>query len=298
VLSPAVALYALALRRGRRAQLLAGVAAVAAVLVADLLHSGRPGIVQTLGHVLLVAIPLLAAEAIRTHRSYLSLLTERLALAERAREQEAERRVEQERMRIARELHDVVAHTLTEINVQAAAAAERAEQGVARTALERIEQASHGAIGELRGILGVLRDSDASGPSRAPTPGVRDVAELVERARESGLDVQMEPTGAERARLSDGASLAAYRIVQESLTNARRYAPGATVRVSLNYDASELSLTVENAQGVGSNGKPDTHGVGIAGMRERATAIGGTFEAGPTAHGFLVQARLPCEPSA
>jgi signal transduction histidine kinase len=119
VLAPAVALYSLALTRGRPAQLLAALAAVGAVLLVDLLHSGQPGVLQTLGHVMLVAIPLLAAEQVRTHRAYLRLLEERLALAERTREQEAARRAEQERLRIARELHDVVAHTLTEINVQA-----------------------------------------------------------------------------------------------------------------------------------------------------------------------------------
>jgi hypothetical protein len=132
VLAPAVALYSLALARGRPAQLLAGLAAVGAVLLADLLHSGQPGMLQTLGHVLLVAIPLLAAQQVRTHRAYLRLLEERLKLAERTREQEAARRAEQERLRIARELHDVVAHTLTAINVQAGSTAERTAPGDAR----------------------------------------------------------------------------------------------------------------------------------------------------------------------
>jgi signal transduction histidine kinase len=110
--------------------------------------------------VLLVAIPLLAAEQVRTHRAYLRLVQERLELAERTREQEAARRAEQKRLRIARELHDVVAHTLTEINVQAASTAERTTSGDARATLETIEKASHEAIGELRAILGVLRDPD------------------------------------------------------------------------------------------------------------------------------------------
>jgi signal transduction histidine kinase len=120
LLAPAVALYSLALRRGRASQLLAAVAAVAAVVLADTLHAGSPTLLQTLGHVLLVAIPLLAADAHRTRHAYIWLLRERLELAERAREQEGARRAEQERMRIARDLHDVVAHTLTTINVQAA----------------------------------------------------------------------------------------------------------------------------------------------------------------------------------
>jgi len=296
VLAPAVALYSLALRRGRRAQLLAGVAAVAAVLVADLLHSGRPGAVQTLGHVFLVAIPLLAAEAIRTHRSNLALVMERLELAEHAREQEAERRAEQERMRIARELHDVVAHTLTEINVQAAAAAERLAPGDARLTLERIEDASHGAIGELRAILGVLRNQDSVEAPRGPSPGIQSIGELVERARDTGLDVKLEVSGDAPGRVSDASSLAAYRIVQESLTNARRHAPGAPVRINLDFNATELSLAIENRSGTAANGKASVAGVGIAGMRERATAVGGAVRAGPGPGGFRVEATLPYQP--
>ena len=293
VLAPAVALYSFALRRGRVAQLLAGLAAVGAVLTAELLRSGRPGIPQTLGHVLLVAIPLLAAEQVRTHRSYLTLLTERLDLAEQAREQEAQRRAEQERMRIARELHDVVAHTLTEINVQAAAAAERLAPGDARVVLERIEDASHEAIGELRAILGLLRDPKRAEPARAPAPGIQNLPELVARARATGLDAKLQMSGAQPAQLSDAASLVAYRIVQESLTNARRHAPGAPVRVSLSFDAEELSLAVNNGPSAESKGDAGGRGVGIAGMRERATALGGTFQAGPTAGGFGVNAQLP-----
>jgi signal transduction histidine kinase len=298
VLAPAVALYSVALRRGRSTQLLAGLAAVGAVLLADLLHSGRPGVLQTLGHALLIAIPLLAAEQVRGHRSYLSLLTERLELSEQAHEREAELRAEQERMQIARELHDVVAHTLTEINIEAAAAAERTSNDPAHTALERIEHTSHRAIGELRAILGVLRDRDEqSEPARIPAPGVRDIAALIDRMQTTGLQAQLRISGEPPDRLSDGSSLAAYRIVQESITNARRHAAGAPVCVSLDFNATKLSLAIENATGVDSNGSRDTSGVGIAGMRERARALGGSFEAGPTPGGFRVKADLPYEPS-
>jgi signal transduction histidine kinase len=297
VIAPAVALYSLALTRGRRLQLLAGVAAVCAVLAADLLHPGRPGVLQTLGHALLVAIPLLAAEQVRTHRLYLRAMTERLRLAEEAREREAEQRAERERMRIARELHDVVAHTLTEINVQAAAAAEQLEHGAGRAALERIEQASHGAIGELRAILGVLRDPGGQGePPRCPNPGIADIAELIERARGTGLDARLDVDGERPDSISDAASLAAYRIVQESLTNARRHAPGAAVRVKLRFEPGGLSLAIENGGAVTPNGHHGTIGVGLTGMRERATALGGTLHAAPAADGFRVDALLPYLP--
>jgi signal transduction histidine kinase len=295
VLAPAVALYSLALTRSRASQLLAAVAAVAAVVLADALHSGNPTLLQTLGHVLLVAIPLLAADAHRTRHAYVTLLRERLELAERTREQEGERRAEQERMRIARDLHDVVAHTLTTINVQAATAAELLDgnPGHARAALETIEDASREAIGELRAILGVLRDGEDRDAPLTPAPGLDDVADLVRRTREEGVDVHIDVAGERPARVPDAVSLAAFRIVQESLTNARRHAAGAAVRVRLAYEPSGLTLAVENAAGTATNGNGATAGVGIMGMTERASALGGTLRAGRLAEGFRVDAELP-----
>jgi signal transduction histidine kinase len=290
VLAPAVALYSLALRRGRWQQIVAATAAVAAVVVADA-YAGKPTLGQTLGHVLLIAIPLLAAEVIRTHQANMKLLVERLSLAEQARAQEAERRAEQERMRIARDLHDVVAHTLTEINITAAAAAEVAEPSPSRTALERIERTSHSAIGELRGILGVLRDRTDDGAPRTPLARIDDIGALVTNARDSGVHVHLDTQGSP-PQLSEATELAAYRIVQEALTNARRHAPAADVTIRICYNARALIVTVENGPGQGG---PDraSPGVGIVGMRERAAAIGGHFEAGELADGFRVRAELP-----
>jgi signal transduction histidine kinase len=297
VLAPAVALYSLALTRGRPVQLLAALAAVGAVLLADLLHSEQPDVLQTLGHVMLVAIPLLAAEQVRTHRAYLRVLEERLALAERTREQEAARRAEQERLQIARELHDVVAHTLTESNVQAGSTAERTPPSDARATLETIEQASHEAISELRAILGALRDPDSPEPPRTPTPGIENIPELTDRARQAGLEVHLDMTGEHPPRISDAVSLAAYRIVQESLTNTRRHAPGSPVNVRIHYDISRLRIAVENPATaiLGGNGAMPS-GVGITGMKERAAALGGTLHAGAEHGQFHVRAELPYEP--
>jgi signal transduction histidine kinase len=194
---------------------------------------------------------------------------------------------------IARGLHDIVAHTLTTINVQAGGAAERLAAGEARTALETIEGASHDAMGELRAMLGVLRDGDRSDAPLVPAAGVENVAELVQRARDAGLDVRLETGGERPSRLSDAVSLAAYRIVQESLTNARRHAAGASVRVNVCFATAHLLLAIENGQGAQARRNGTTPGVGIAGMRERASALGGTFEAGPSRDGFRVQAELP-----
>jgi len=296
VFAPAVALYSVALRRGRRAQVAAAIGAVGAVIAADLSHPGRPTLAQTIGHVLLVAVPLLAAEVIRTHRTNLQLFVERMEQNARAAEQDAERRAEQERIRIARELHDVVAHTLTEINVTAAAAAERAAPGDEREALERIEHSSHDAIGELRAILGVLRAPEADAAPNAPAPGLGDIPDLIVRTRNAGLDVHLDVEGAPPARISDATSLAAYRIVQESLTNVRRHARGAEADVTLRFGHSAVSLTVDNA--AGARAEPiKGGGVGITGMRERVLAIGGRISAGPNRSGFRVQADLPYEPA-
>jgi signal transduction histidine kinase len=295
VVAPAVALYALALTRGRREQLLAAVAAVAAVVIAEALHAGGPTLLQTLGHVLLIAIPLLAAQAHRTRHAYVSLLRERLELSERTREQEVEQRAAQERMRIARDVHDVVAHTLTTINVQAATAAELLDRdpGHARAALETIEEASRDAIGELRAILGILRDDSDGQPPLAPAPGVGTVAELIQRTRAAGLDVQLGVSGERPERLPDTVSLAAFRIVQESITNACRHSAGAPVCVTLSFEPGRLVVAIENGAGTPSNGNGSTPGVGIVGMTERASAVGGTLHAGPLPGGFRVEAELP-----
>lgn len=295
VIVPAVALYSLAATRGRVQQTLATAAAVAAVILADALHHGRPTVLQTLGHVTLIAVPLLGAEAMRMHRSYLSVLSERLELAERTQEQEAERRATQERTRIARELHDIVAHTLTTINVQAGAAAERTGPGDARTALEKIELASHEAIGELRAILGVLRDSGSADAPRAPAPGIENIGELVQRARDAGLDVTLAIRGQPPRRLSDSVSLAGYRIVQEALTNAHRHAPGAWVKVDLTFGEHRLMLCVANGTSSSTVLNGTAGGVGILGMQERASALGGSLRADRSQDGFRVRAELPYE---
>jgi signal transduction histidine kinase len=295
VIAPAVALYSLAVRRGTRERALAAVAAVAAIIAAEALHGGAPTALQTLAHVVLVAIPLLIADVHRTRHANLKLLEERLALAELTREREADRRAEQERLRIARDLHDIVAHTLTTINVQAATAAELLERNPAhaRNALETIAEASRDAIGELRGILGLLRESADPNTPLAPAPGLDQLPDLVARAREDGVDVDLGVDGVPPERLSDGVSLAAYRIAQESLTNARRHAAGADVRIGLAFEPETLGLVVVNGAPTAAAASQTSAGVGIMGMRERAVTVGGTLEAGPVAGGFRVEAQLP-----
>jgi signal transduction histidine kinase len=297
VFAPAVALYSVGLTRGRIHQLAAGLGAVAAVVATDVFLAGGDAIrFATLGHAALVAVPLLAAEAVRNRRSYVALLLERLELAERTREEEARRRVEQERLRIARDLHDAVAHALTTINVQSGVAAHLLDQNPsnALTALVTIEDASREALDELRAIVGVLREHDGESAPLEPAPNLDGVNELVERARTLGLDVSLDIRGERPGRLTEAVQLAAYRIVQESLTNARRHAAGAPARVSLSFESEQLLITVESGTGATSNGGSGSGaGVGVIGMQERAAAVGGALRATSSPDGFRVAAELP-----
>jgi signal transduction histidine kinase len=302
VVAPAIALYSLALTRGRVHLAVAGIAAAGAVVAADTFLSGHAHTVtlQTATHVALVAVPLLAAEALRNRRSYIALLLERLELAERTREEEAQRRAEQERMRIARDLHDVVAHTLTTINVQAGVAAHLLDRDPdhAKTALTTIEAASHDALDELRMILGILRQPDGASAPLEPAPNLASLRDLIEHTSEAGVEIRLQVDGDHAERVPEAVQLAAYRIVQESLTNARRHAPGAAARVNLSFQPDRLLISIENDAGGSQNGSGYTPGVGLQGMRERATTLGGTLSAEPSPEGFHVLADLPYRHSA
>jgi signal transduction histidine kinase len=297
VIAPAVALYSFAYSYGRVHLVAAVVAAAAAVMLADLFLVGHTHrlTLQTAAHVALVAIPVLAAEALRNRRAYVRLLLERLAQAERTREEEAQRRAEQERLRIARDLHDVVAHTLTAINVQAGVAAHLLDRdpGNARDALATIETASHEAIQELRTILGVLREPGNRNAPLEPAPDLTAVETLVDQARSTGFDVSLEVEGEPPPRVPEAVQLAAFRILQESLTNARRHAPGAEADINLEYRVDRLRLAIENATSPAREANNGGPGVGIAGMRERAEALGGTLQTQHSGTRFRVVAELP-----
>ena len=220
---------------------------------------------------------------------------ERAAEAARTRREEARRRASEERLRIARELHDVVAHNISLINVQAGVALHLIDQqpDQARSALAAIKEASKEALGELRSVLEVLRQSEGEDAPRTPALGLDDLEGLVTRARSAGLDVRVEVEG-ERHAVPQGIDLAAYRIVQEALTNVVRHAGPAAATVRLNYGDSELTVQVEDDGTGGSAGGSVSGGNGIPGMRERVSSLGGAFEAAPQPEGgFRVTARLP-----
>ncbi|MEU6287993.1 sensor histidine kinase [Streptomyces sp. NPDC046988] len=210
--------------------------------------------------------------------------------AERA--QAAKRRADEERLRIARELHDVLAHSISVINVQAGVglALLDSDPEQARTALTTIKDQSKEALGEVRQVLDALR-TPGDAP-RAPAPGLDRLPELVEQAAGAGLTVEVE---GEPPRLSPGTDLAAFRIVQEALTNVVRHSGSRHARVRLDRDGRTLRLRVDD-DGPATGADAGGSGNGLAGMRERAAALGGTIEAGPRADGgFRVLAALPID---
>jgi signal transduction histidine kinase len=251
----------------------------------------KPGQSPAIVHMALVAgwlvVVLAVSELVRTRR-------ERAAEQARAEEDEERRRVGEQRLLMAQELHDVLAHNISLINVQAGVALhlidEQPEQ--ARTALANIKEASRDALHELRTALDVLRHGDAP---RAPAPRLADLDTLVAGVRAGGLDVRVERRGSV-VPLPSAVELAAYRIVQEALTNVTRHAGARTVSVRLDYGDGVTVEVVDDGVGVAGDGGTGGTGPGngIAGMRERAAALGGTVEAGSRPDGgFGVVAHLP-----
>ena len=230
---------------------------------------------------------------IRIRGDYLALLQNRATQLEREHAAEARRAVAEERTRIARELHDVVAHRVSVMTVQAGAAktVSAADPDGARRAMEAVEQAGRQALNELRHLLGVLRpvtDADGLGPQ----PGIAEVRRLVDQFRDAGLDISLTVDAAQ-TDLPARVDLSTYRIVQEALTNVLKHAgPSARTEVRLGSDNERVAIEVLD-NGQGATILPGS-GHGIAGMRERAQLLGGSLEAGPRPGGrFQVVAHLP-----
>ena len=250
---------------------------------------------------LLIASAWTIGYAVQQQRLHRAGLLER---AEQRAQQEvaaARRALSDERLRIARELHDVVAHSMSLIAVQAGVAnhvaAEHPEE--AQRALASIEETSRGALREMRALLGVLREEDAPAAEQrsgaAPAPGLADLAELAARTTEAGVRVGLEVSG-ERPELSTGLELAAYRVVQEALTNVVKHAATDHCQVVVGYSPDGLALEVSD-EGAGAVGPAPTGGHGLVGMRERVAMYGGEFRAGPApGRGFRVSAYFPSSP--
>lgn len=212
----------------------------------------------------------------------------------RIREEEARHRASEERLRIARELHDVLGHNISLMNVQAGVALHLidSQPEQARVALSVIKEVSKDTLGELRSVLDVLRQVNEE-PPRAPSPGLANLSDLLSRASEAGLQVHSKVVG-DLKGLPTTVDLAAFRIVQEALTNVMRHSGQSASSLSVTRTLQELTLQIDNAVGNTPAGDGTGSGQGILGMQERATALGGLFEAGPCPDGgFRVVARLP-----
>ncbi|MDH3249392.1 MAG: sensor histidine kinase [Acidimicrobiia bacterium] len=276
-----------------RASLIA-VAAAMILSVADDLIEGEP--ISVFGVSLSVVIlGWYIGRRVRGRREYLRLLEERAASMERERHAAAQRAVDEERARIARELHDVVAHRVSMITVQAGAAQTVATSDPERAirAMKDIEEAGREALGELRQVLGVLR-SDQQGENLVPVHGLAEISDLVAEMRATGLDVSLSSDGVPDV-LPAKVGLASYRIVQEALTNVLKHA-GPTPEAEVRLSTRDHMLTIEvTDRGSKASTLPGS-GQGLVGMRERAALLGGTFEAGPrVGGGFRIMARLPIE---
>lgn len=293
MLCTAVMLYTVVRRGHRTFGWMLGIGQFVAVNAYEFALTGtfRP---EALGIIAWVLVLLCAAEIVRWRQEYLRADREREAETTRTREEELLRRVFEQRVQLARDVHDTVAHNISLINVQAGTALYLIETEPERAAeaLATIKQTSKDTLVELRGILGVLRAVDEAAP-RTPAAGLEHVEELAAGTRSTGIDVTVESVG-EPGRLPASTDAAAYRTVQEALTNVVRHSGASRALVRVEYGASFLIVEVVD-DGRGTVGPP-VPGNGITGMRERAALVGGTVDAGPReGGGFRVRARLPID---
>src|SRR4051812_8824066 len=232
---------------------------------------------------------------LHTRRAYLHELEAKAVRLEREREEEARRAVALEQARIARELHDVISHNVSVMVVQAAAGVDvfDAQPSRARAALVSIEATGREALSELRRLLGVIRTDDDRGASLAPQPGLEQLTGLLDHVRAAGLAVNLTIEGP-RPSVPSGVDLAAYRIVQEALTNTLKHADASEAGVSVRYSAAELAVDVRDDGGGRAATGLSGGRRGLTGMRERAALYDGELVAGPRPEGgFVVSARFP-----
>ncbi|GHC89859.1 two-component sensor histidine kinase [Streptomyces flavofungini] len=289
-----VALYALAVlgdrRRTLRAAVIAALASGVVSVVAGIDVAQPQG--APLLEMLWPLVPLLLGEVVRGRRELMQEYADRATRAESEREREAQRKVQQERVRIARELHDVVAHTVSAMTVQAGLALDALDKRpeVARTAMRQVRASGKEAVRELRATVGMLREGQGEA-GKEPAPRLEQLGELAQRVRGTGAEVSLHRDTGGRA-LPQVVELAAYRIIQEALTNVIKHARAqhAAVSVAVVGDVLVVEVTDDGPPGDGAI----TNGYGLIGMRERAASVGGSVEAGPVpGEGWRVRAVLP-----
>lgn len=303
--------YTVATVGERWASRLALICSLSAAALSQLRWEAEPGgsWAQVVFVTVIMTVPFVLAwvlgDSLRTRRAYFDQLEERAARLEREREAQSKVAVAAERARIARELHDVVAHNVSVMVVQADGAAYvmDAAPDQAKQALETISSTGRQALAEMRRLLGVLRTGDAPESGEyVPQPDVEQIEDLVAQVRQTGLEVDFKVEGTPRP-LPSGVELTAYRVVQEALTNTRKHGgPDAGASVRLVYFDDGLGLLIEDdgrgaAHELYEDGGADGAGHGMIGMRERVGMVGGTLDAGPRpGGGFRISALLPLKP--
>lgn len=295
--------YTIAAQRGLALSLCA---LLVSLICRALLVAASGGLGDRTAHLLVAVLATtmwITGRSIRLRRAYLAELRDRAERTEQVRESDTRAARAEERSRIARELHDVVAHHVSVMTVQASAARRvlATNPDGAREALSAIEETGRTAMAEMRNLVGVLR-TDAAPAERNPQPGVREIPALVDQMREAGLPTQLD-MGGEAERLPPGVDLAVYRLVQEALTNCLRHAgPQARAWVTVRQGPGELAVQVEDdghgPEAPGLSGAPgssgDRAGHGLVGIRERVSLYGGVLRIGPRPEGgFEVDARFP-----
>ncbi|MDT0610867.1 sensor histidine kinase [Streptomyces lancefieldiae] len=293
-----VAVFSLGLRTDQQTGMryTAGTAAVAFAAsmieqTGSMIRPSQPGIVAT------ILLSGAVAYGIRTRRDYIAAVEARAELAERTREEEARRRVGEERTRIARELHDIVAHHIALAHIEAGTASYflRTKPDEAQKIIDRLADTTSDALRELKATIGLLRSEDDQEAPREPAPGLYRLPQLIASLERAGLTVHLVRRGEERP-LSPGVDLTAYRIVQEALTNVTKHAGTPEATVSLEYTRTLVTITV-NDNGPAQRQTRNGTGYGLIGMRERATSAGGHVTAGGRpGGGFEVRAELPVDP--
>ncbi|MFI6611240.1 sensor histidine kinase [Streptomyces sp. NBC_01336] len=299
LLSPAMAgLYWLATETDRRTARLYGLAAIALLVPTALITDRYSNIVlATLNPAVSLLLPVAWGSGVRLRRAYLESLHTRAEHAERTREEEARHRVAEERVRIARELHDVVAHHLALANAQAGTAAHLVRRNPAQAERLIIDLAgtTSSALRELKATVGLLRSPDDPDSPLEPAPGLDRLPDLITAHEAAGLRVTVTTEGDERT-LAPGVDLTAYRIIQEALTNVTKHAAAHGAHVTLTYAGHLLTITVsdDGSGAPASDPAGQGGGFGLIGMRERARSAGGRFHAGRRPDGgFTVTAELP-----
>lgn len=320
LLAPAIALYTVADLVERRLSLIVCSVALAALVLVHAVHKPELLGPQNMAFAALGALAVAAGDSARNRRAYLAEVERRAERAERERERDAQRQVAEERLRIARDLHDSVGHHLALISVQSdvAGRAVDVDGAAAREALVHVKAASRKALDELRDTISLLRQpGDPVAPTAIPAPGLDALGELLAALRTSGLEIDALVDGA-AVPLAPAADLTAFRVIQESLTNVYKHSGSRQARLSLAYERRELRITIDDLGADRTTDAPDAPDVpdatagrdtspatsrvpsgrhGILGMRERVLALGGRFAAGPRPGGaFQVTAAFPYQP--